>query len=64
MKDYSRLFSDILFYTKELEMAEAQLKSVQESTEGGNALLRARREYEKIKSKLDSLCEEIPEERG
>ena len=62
MKDYTRLYSDILFYTKELEHAEAELKSARASMSSDNAILRAEREYKKIKEKLDELVLEIPDE--
>ena len=62
MKDYTRLYSDILFYTHELERAEKELKSLKNSTASDNAILRAEREYKKIKDKLDALSLEIPEE--
>ena len=62
MKDYTRLYSDILFYTKELERAEKQLKSAKAAASSDNAILRAEREYTKIKTKLDELVKEIPEE--
>lgn len=62
MKDYTRLYSDILFYTHELERAEKELKAAKNSASSDNAILRAEREYKKIKSKLDELTEEIPEE--
>ena len=62
MKDYTKLYSDILFYTKELERAEKELKLVKTSASSNNAILRAEREYQKIKDKLDTLTKEIPEE--
>ena len=62
MKDYTRLYSDILFYTKELERAEKELNNLKNSAVSDNALLRAEREYKRIKTKLDELTEEIPEE--
>ena len=62
MKDYTRLYSDILFYTKELERAEKELKATKNSASSDNAVLRAEREYKKIKEKLDGLVEEVPEE--
>lgn len=62
MKDYTKLYSDILFYTKELEIAEKALKDAKSSVSSDNAILRAEREYEKIKDKLDSLVAEVPEE--
>jgi cell division septum initiation protein DivIVA len=62
MKDYTRLYSDILFYTKELERAEKELKAAKNSASSDNAVLRAEREYKKIKEKLDGLVEEVPEE--
>ena len=62
MKDYTKLYSDILFYTKELEIAEKALKDAKSSVSSDNAILRAEREYKKIKDKLDSLVAEIPEE--
>ena len=64
MRDYSRLYSDILFYTKELERVSAELEIARKSGAAGNALLRLEREYEKVKSKLDALCLDIPEDRG
>lgn len=64
MKDYSRLYSDILFYTKEFERARAELEAAKKSGVSGNALIRLEREYEKIKGKYDSLCAQIPEENG
>ena len=62
MKDYTKLYSDILFYTKELERAEKALKEAKASLSSDNAILRAEREYKKVKDKLDSLVSEIPEE--
>ena len=62
MKDYTKLYSDILFYTKELELAEKALKEARASLSSDNAILRAEREYKKVKDKLDSLVSEIPEE--
>ena len=62
MKDYTRLYSDILFYTKELERAENALKDARNNPSSPNAFLRAEREYKKIKDKLDKLTMEIPEE--
>ena len=62
MKDYTRLYSDILFYTKELERAEKELKAAKNSASSDNAVSRAEREYKKIKEKLDGLVEEVPEE--
>ena len=62
MKDYTKLYSDILFYTKELELAEKALKEAKSSLSSDNAILRAEREYKKVKDKLDSLVSEIPEE--
>lgn len=62
MKDYTKLYSDILFYTKELERAEKELKSTKAAASSDNAVLRAEREYKKIKNKLDGLVSEIPEE--
>ena len=62
MKDYTRLYSDILFYTKELERAGDELKKAKSAPASENAILRLEREYNKIKEKLDSLVEEVPEE--
>ena len=62
MKDYTRLYSDILFYTKELERAEKELKAAKNSASSDNAVLRAEREYKNIKEKLDGLVEKVPEE--
>ena len=62
MKDYTKLYSDILFYTKELERAENELKAAKNSAASDNAVLRAEREYKKVKDKLDLLVNEIPEE--
>ena len=62
MKDDTKLYSDILFYTKELELAEKALKEAKSSLSSDNAILRAEREYKKVKDKLDSLVSEIPEE--
>ena len=62
MKDYTKLYSDILFYTKELERAEMALKEAKASLSSDNAILRAERDYKKVKDKLDSLVSEIPEE--
>ena len=62
MKDYTKLYSDILFYTKGLELAEKALKEAKASLSSDNAILRAEREYKKVKDKLDSLVSEIPEE--
>ena len=62
MKDYTRLYSDILFYTKELERAEAELKKAKAAPASENAIMQLEREYKKIKEKLDGLVEEVPEE--
>ena len=62
MKDYTKLYSDILFYTKELERAEKELKTAKNSAASDNAVLRAERECKKVKDKLDLLVNEIPEE--
>lgn len=62
MKDYTKLYSDILFYTKELETAEKALKEARSNPSSDNAILRAERDYKKVKTKLDELVCEIPEE--
>lgn len=62
MKNYTKLYSDILFYTKELEFAKNSLEDLKKSKASDNSILKAEREYSKIKSKLDSLIMEIPEE--
>ena len=62
MKNYSRLYEDVYFYSKEYERCKGELEALKARGEGGNALLRAERELEKIKKKLDALCEELPEE--
>ena len=62
MKDYSRLYSDILFYTKEFERAKKEIDDAKKSGASSNVLTRLEREFEKIKMKYDSLCAQIPEE--
>ncbi len=62
MKDYTRLYGEVYFYSKEYEAAKAQYSELLAKGEGSNALLRAEREVEKLKRKLDALCEELPEE--
>ena len=64
MKDYTRLYADILFYTKEFERAKSELESARKNGVCGNALIRLEREFEKVKMKYDALCKQIPEERG
>ena len=61
MKDHTRLYSDILFYTKELDRIDKELNEARKAITSGNALLRLEREREKVKSRLDALCAEIPE---
>lgn len=61
MKDHTRLYSDILFYTKELDRIDKELNEARNAITSGNALLRLEREREKVKSRLDALCTEIPE---
>jgi hypothetical protein len=61
MKDHTRLYSDILFYTKELDRIDKELNEARKAITSGNALLRLEREREKVKSRLDALCTEIPE---
>ena len=58
MRDYTNLYSDILFYTKELEGVEAELKNPLLS-DSARAKLEA--EKTKMKTKLDSLTEKVPE---
>ena len=58
MRDYTRLYSNILFYTKELETIEKELKLPTLSTDRKSKL---EREKAKLKEKLDSLVEKIPE---
>ena len=58
MRDYTRLYSDILFYTKELETVEKELNSPAISTDRKGKL---EREKAKLKGKLDALVEKIPE---
>ena len=58
MRDYTRLYSDILFYTKELETVEKELNSPTISTDRKGTL---EREKAKLKGKLDALVEKIPE---
>ena len=62
MKNYSRLYEDVFFYSREYERAKSELEALKAKSEGGNALLRAERELDKIKKKLDALCAELPEE--
>ena len=62
MKNYTRLYEDVFFYSKEYERAKSELEALKARGEGGNALLRAERELDKIKKKLDTLCAELPEE--
>ena len=61
MNDYERLFSDVYFYSKEYERATAELEALKADGKDGNALLRAEREMQKFKAKLDALCEKLPE---
>lgn len=58
MKDYTSLFDDILFYTKELERLDNELKS---ETLSDTARSKLMRECDKCKTKLDQLTEKIPE---
>ena len=58
MKDYTRLYSDILFYTKELEAIEKELNLPTLSNDRKGKL---EREKAKLKEKLDGLVEKIPE---
>ena len=62
MKNYTRLYDDVFFYSKEYERAKSELEALKARGEGGNALLRAERELSKINAKLDALCAELPEE--
>ena len=62
MKNYTKLYEDVFFYSQEYEKAKAVLNEIKAQGESGNRLLRAERELAKIKSKLDALCEELPEE--
>ena len=62
MKNYTRLYDDVFFYSKEYEKAKSNLEALKARGESGNALLRAERELDKIKKKLDALCNELPEE--
>lgn len=63
MNNYERLFADVYFYSKEYERASAALESLKADGKEGNALLRAEREVQKLKAKLDMLCERLPEEK-
>lgn len=58
MRDYTNLYADILFYTKELERLSAELKNPLLSD---GARGRLQKELDKIKAKLDALTEKIPE---
>ncbi len=60
MKNYTRLYEDIYFYSKEYEAAKDNLDKIKKSGDRGNALLRAEREVQKLKAKLDALSEELP----
>ena len=62
MKNYTKLYEDVFFYSQEYERRKAELDAIKARGESGNALLRAERELAKIKVKLDSLCDELPEE--
>ena len=62
MKNYTRLYEDVFFYSKEYERAKSELEAIKARCEGDGALLRAERELDKIKKKLDALCAELPEE--
>ena len=58
MRDMTSVYSDILFYTKELERIECELKS---KTLSDTARSRLTGDMAKIKSRLDALVEKIPE---
>ena len=58
MRDLSGVYADILFYTKELERLDGELKSM---TLSDTARARLTSDRTKIKSKLDALIEKIPE---
>ena len=58
MRDYTNLYSDILFYTKELESIDKELKNPLLSD---SARAKIEKEREKIKQKLDALVEKVPE---
>ena len=58
MRDYTNLYSDILFYTKELESIDKELKNPLFSD---SARAKTEKEREKIKQKLDALVEKVPE---
>ena len=58
MRDYTNLYSDILFYTKELESIDQELKNPLLSD---SARAKTEKEREKIKQKLDALVEKVPE---
>lgn len=58
MRDYTNLYADILFYTKELERLSTELKNPLLSD---GARGRLQKELDKIKAKLDALTEKIPE---
>ena len=58
MRDYTNLYSDILFYTKELESIDKELKNPLLSD---SARAKTEKEREKIKQKLDALVEKVPE---
>ena len=54
--------SAIEVYADLVDLLRAELEALKARGEGANALLRAERELEKIKKKLDALCAELPEE--
>ena len=58
MKDYTSLYSEILFYTKELERLENELLSPHSSDAAKSKLTN---EKARIKARLDALTEKIPE---
>lgn len=58
MRDYTNLYFDILFYTKELDSLDSEMKNPLLSD---SARARLDTKKLKIKAKLDSLTEKVPE---
>ncbi len=58
MKDYTNLFSDILFYTKEYERLTEELKNPLLSESARQRLMQ---ESARVKGKLDALVQKVPE---
>ena len=56
MRDYTNLFSDILFYTKEYERLGEEIKKATPEKKP-----HLERERERVKAKLDALTERVPE---